>query len=356
VLIPKLKYQEKPMKQKCIICSTAKAKRGCLLKNMTLICPRCCAEIRNSACEGCSYYKDSQKFAVEKTQKAQKAPKRFVARMDPEVDDEIDRALMMAHSGNIAAAEKVLRALRKKNVDLYSIHFAMGTVHAYKEEYKEAMTCFDKSLDIFPYFVDCWFNRALCAQKQMDILELVVSLRNVIEFGDPADKIVTQAKQLLGDFERTTYEDTGLVLENYIDSLKLFNTAFELMQNRQWEKAIAGFKEAIKINPTPPQSFGNIGLCYAHLNENELAIEAFDKAIALDPDYEPAIINKKIFEETIAKGQKFSETQAETNVIKYMKDYSVKDKFLAQDYLDGKMSKDVPHTTLLQKFKNFIHF
>jgi hypothetical protein len=28
------------------------------------------------------------------------------------------------------------------------------------------------------------------------------------------------------------------------------------MQNRQWEKAIAGYKEVIKINSTAPQAFG----------------------------------------------------------------------------------------------------
>ena len=64
------------MNQKYIICSHAKGKRGCLLKGMTLICPRCCAEIRNSECEGCSYYKDSQKFAIEK---AKKSPQHFTS-------------------------------------------------------------------------------------------------------------------------------------------------------------------------------------------------------------------------------------------------------------------------------------
>ena len=116
--------------------------------------------------------------------------------------------------------------------------------------------------------------------------------------------------------------------------------AFELMQNRQWENAIAGYKEVIMINSTAPQAFGNMALCYAHLNEDKKAIEAFDRAIALDPNYEPAIINKEIFKQTIAKGLKFSETQAEAKVIEYMKDYSLEDnKLLMHDYLNDKMNK-----------------
>ena len=325
------------MKQKCIICSNAKGKRGCLLKDMTLICPRCCAEIRNSECEGCSYYKDSQKFAIEK---AKKSPKHFTIPIAPEVDDEIDRALRMVEAGNITNGELVIRSLMKENADLYTIHFAMGTIHGFKGQHDEAMACFDKSIEIYPYFVDCWFNRALSAQKKMDIIEMVVSLRKVIELGENSDEAVGMAKELLGDFEQITYKTTGLDLDEYIVSLRKFNAAFELMQNRQWEKAIAGYKEAIRINPSAPQAFGNMALCYAHLNEDKKAIEAFDRAIALDPNYEPAIINKEIFKQTIAKGLKFSETQAEARVIEYMKDYSLEDnKLLMHDYLNDKMNK-----------------
>lgn len=325
------------MNQKCIICSQAKGKRGCLLKNMTLICPRCCAEIRNSDCEGCSYYKDSQKFAIEKSKKSLQ---HFTIRLAPEVDDEINRALQMVEVGNIEGGELLIRSLMKENSDLYTIHFAMGTIHGFKGEQDDAMACFDKSIAIYPYYVDCWFNRALSAQKKFDILKMVFSLRKVIELAGMGDEaVVAMAKELLGDFERITYKEMGLELDEYIQSIIQFNAAFELMQNRQWEKAIVGYKKAIKINSTAPQAFGNMALCYAQLNENQKAMEAFDKSIALDPNYEPAIINKEILKQTLAKGLKFSETQTEAMIIEYMKDYSLKDnKFLMDDYLNNKMN------------------
>jgi len=149
-----------------------------------------------------------------------------------------------------------------------------------------------------------------------------------------------EAKDLLGDFEKITYKETGLELNDYIASLKKFNHAFDLMENRQWKKAIAGYKEGIAINSTPPPAFGNMALCYAHLNENKKAMEAFDKAIALDPTYEPAVINKEILKRTIAIGQTFSETQPHAKTIEYMKDYSVEEnKLLMHEYLDDEMNK-----------------
>lgn len=172
----------------------------------------------------------------------------------------------------------------------------------------------------------------------MDIIEMIASLRKVIELGEISDEVVVLAKELLGNFEQITYKETGLELDNYIESLKQFNKAFELMQNKQWEKAIIVYKEAITINSTTPQAFGNMALCYAHLNENEKAMEAFDRAIALDPMYEPAIINKKMLKKNIAQGLEFSEMQ--TQVIEYMKDYSVEEnKLLIDDYLNDEISK-----------------
>ena len=330
------------MKIKCIVCSSAQGKRGCLLKDMTLICPLCCAEIRNPECEGCSYYKDSQKFAIEKIHKS---PKQFNIRLAPEVDDEINRALEIAKVGNIADAEVLVRSLMKENADLYSVHFAMGTIYAYKEQYDEAMVCFDKSIEIYPYFIDCWFNKALAAQKKTDIVGMVFSLHKVIDIGDANDETVLLAKQHLKDFEQLSRRENGLSLEKYIESLKMFNAAFELMQNKQWKKAIAGFKAVISINPIAPQAFSNMGLCYAYLNEEKKAIEAFDKAIAIDPNYEPAIINKNMFKKTIAEGLSFSDVQAEIQVIGYGKDEPLKENPLKDkkrsilDYFKDKLKR-----------------
>ena len=312
------------MKKKCTVCVTTQGKRGCLLNDMTLICPRCCAEIRNAACEGCSYYKESQKFVLEKTHKP--PSKHFTMRIDPEVDDEINRALEMTEVGNIADAEALIRSLMKENADLYSIHFAMGTIYAFKEQYDEAIACFDKSIAIFPYFVDSWFNRALAAQKKGYIIALVFSLHQVIEIGETDDPTVLMAQQHLEDFDRLSRIENDLSLDDLIESLNIFNAAFKLMQDKQWTKAIASFKTVISINPKSPQAFSNMGLCYAYLNEDNKAMEAFDKAIAIDPNYEPAIINKSTVENSIAENLNFSDAQSEIQVIEYGKTFPLKDK------------------------------
>lgn len=319
--------------KKCPICTKVKGKRGCLLNNNSLICSQCCAQIRNSNCEGCGYYKESQHFAIEK---AKKYSQHFVARIAPEVDEEINQALEMINSGNLHGAEKLLNTLAKENSDLYYFHFAIGMLYCFKEKYDEAIKSFDKSIEIYPYYVDCWFNRAAVAKKKHDMVEIVVSLQKVVEIGAPFDSLVLEAKETLDTITQGFYQESGLGLDAYLESMKLFNAAFDLMKNKEWNEAIAGFEKTASINQNSAPTFGNLALCYMHLGENEQAFYFFDKAIEIDPIYEPALLNREILKKGIE--QKTSLLDLPMKIIQYAKDYSLKDnKLLIDDYINDKL-------------------
>jgi tetratricopeptide (TPR) repeat protein len=322
------------IQKKCPICTKVKGKRGCLRNANTLICSQCCAQIRNADCEGCSYYKEAEKFNLEK---AKKSPQHFVARIDPDVDEKINQALSMLQLGNMSSCERILNSLAEENSDLYTFHFAMGTFYGFKGQYAQAMESFTKSLDIYPYYVDCWFNRAMAAQKALDVPELVFSLRKVIEFGEPSDSTTIDAKDLLKGLAQAAREENGLELDVYVENMQLFNEAFVLMQNEKWQAAIEKFKQVISVTSRNPSPFGNLGICYMRLGENERAIQMFDEAVAIDPNYEPAIINREILKKRIAEGI-LEASDLKVKSVNYSAEYSVKkDTLLIDDYLNGKL-------------------
>ncbi|NOZ68293.1 MAG: tetratricopeptide repeat protein [Deferribacteres bacterium] len=63
---------------------------------------------------------------------------------------------------------------------------------------------------------------------------------------------------------------------------------------KQYDEAIKCFKECLNIVKKHYQSFGNMGLCYAKLGQRAQAIAALDRAIEINPAYEPAIVNRGI--------------------------------------------------------------
>lgn len=310
---------------KCVVCLKVKGKRVCQLKAGALICPRCCAQIRNANCQGCFYYAQAQQYAVEKAQTS-KAP-HHVMRVDPEVDKAVDQALAMIDRGDRQAGERVIADLFDKHPDLYTVQYAMGVVCAMKGQYDESIRYFNKAIEMFPYFVEAWFNKGVSYQKQLKVEEAIRAFRKVIELGDPADEFVQQAKSLVNVIEEKLHEDSGITLDDYLKAKDKFDEAFAAMQKQHWHRALEGFQAVIALNPNHPQSYGNMGICCAQLGRKQEALAALDKALELDPGYEPALLNRASIA-ALAEGEKLPKDRVES--VEYYKDYSLKKQSLLE--------------------------
>ncbi|MGH7860444.1 MAG: tetratricopeptide repeat protein, partial [Candidatus Binatia bacterium] len=271
----------------------ARGKRVCRLKDQALICPVCCARIRNPACEGCGYWAQAIAYRRDKVEKPEnpRVP-HFVARIDPEVDREVDRALAMAEDGRLEAAEPIVSRLLARHPDLHMVQFGMGVIRALQGRYDAALAHFDRAVAIFPLFVDAWFNKAVAHEKRLEPRTMIRAYQKVIELGDPADDFVGEAREAIRNLEERIRADKGFSLDRYVELMDAFDEAFAAMENREWERALAGFQRVAAADPEHTQSHGNMGLCYASLGRRGEALAALDRALELDPDYEPAKINR----------------------------------------------------------------
>lgn len=75
--------------------------------------------------------------------------------------------------------------------------------------------------------------------------------------------------------------------------LILFDEAFECLKKEEHQKAISLFQQVLTLDPNHVQSYGNIALAHSTLGEQELALQYLDKALLLDPTYEPALENRE---------------------------------------------------------------
>lgn len=296
-------------KNKCSLCLKVKGKRLCTLQNKTFICPRCCAEIRNADCEGCTHYAQAEQYSLEKLKKSQY--KSFIAKIDPAIDDEVDKALAYVEQGEFAQGETLLNKLIQEHPDLYIVQYGMGTLQAMKGNYRESIVYFDKCLEIFPYFVAAWYNRGNAYRELLKISEIIKSYQKVVEFGDPQEEFVQRAKEFLKDMAASVFKETGLSLEKYVESNDTFNNAFALLQNREYEKAIVGFNKVLSLNKNAAQTYGNLGLCHAFLGQRAKALAFFDQALEIDPTYAPAMTNRAVVAE-LKEGEKMPDDHVKT--------------------------------------------
>ncbi|NIQ02832.1 MAG: tetratricopeptide repeat protein, partial [Nitrospinaceae bacterium] len=64
-----------------------------------------------------------------------------------------------------------------------------------------------------------------------------------------------------------------------------YQEGVRLSQNHQWKKAIEAFEKAVKLDPLHALAQANLGVAYSHLKLYKEALLAFDKALKLGYDH-----------------------------------------------------------------------
>lgn len=58
---------------------------------------------------------------------------------------------------------------------------------------------------------------------------------------------------------------------------------------REYEEAIGDFATAVSLNPKMKEAYNNLGYCFRRVGKLPHSLDAYDKAIALDPDFAQAL-------------------------------------------------------------------
>ena len=301
-------------KGKCAICGQNKGKRVCRLHGGKTICSLCCAGVRKPDCEWCPHYAVANQYTGSKTNKPH--VKHFIAEINPKVEEAVEQALALLEKGDIEAGEAVIRGLEKDNPRNHTVFYGRGLVHALKEEYQEAIKCFDRAIDIFPYYIEAHFNKAMACKASYDVINMVKAFRQVVALGDPEDDLVKQAQKNIKVLEQSLNKAEGIDLDTYLKCGEIFEESFSSMEKGEWEKAIAGFQACVNKNKRHVQSYGNMGICYAQLGRKGEALKAIATALELDPTYGPALTNRTAIE-SLKEGERLGRNSMS---VEYYKD------------------------------------
>jgi len=283
------------MKIKCSRCGKQKGQRQCFrMTPADPICSLCCVEMRGAECTGCEHYAVAQAYRHERRageHPPKSAEKHFIAELNPEVERAVNKALDLAQTGARDEARKLIDGLHREHPGNHVVYFAMGVLHALEEKPDEAIACFDKAIDIFPYFVEAHFNRAVAYQTKLDIKNAIRAFRKVVEIGDPGVPEVQDARAAVEEMEKFVRESDGIDLDTYLEALDKFDRAFARLQAGDYRSALAGFRSAAAKNDRNAPTHGNLGLCLAKLGRKAEAQAELNRAIELDPGYHPARAN-----------------------------------------------------------------
>ncbi|MFA6011697.1 MAG: tetratricopeptide repeat protein [Desulfobacteraceae bacterium] len=247
-----------------------------------------------------------------------------------DIENVVDDALRLFEEGERRQGEKILEKLRKKHGQHPHVIFGLGVLEAFDNNVDKAILLFKRATQISPDLAAAHFNLGVAYQKKFQIPGMVTAFRRVVEIGEAGGYMVKHAQDMLNMLEKQTKETDGISLDEYLFGYEIFNQGVEYMTSQSWDDAIAKFEETIKITPKHVQSYGNLGICYSSLGRQEEALRAYDKAIELDPNYEPALINRRIAE-SLKEGECLG---GQVKTIEYYNEYSLKNRSYIEEYAE----------------------
>jgi len=256
--------------------------------------------MRNAQCAGCSYHAASKQYQADRSQRESPAALpngHFVIALDPVVDEAVDAALVLCEQGQIDQAWARVTRLLQAHPKNHSVCYAMGVLHGLRNEFKEAIKWLDKAVTIYPYFVEAWFNKGLSHQEEHQLAEAVHAFRQVVALGDPNDVPAQKAQQRIDQWVAASLDINGVDLDTYLESQAIFDQSYVLMEQGKWSDALAGFRASAEKHDRNAPVHGNLGLCLATLGHKAQALAELDRALEIDPQYQPAMANRAVFEQ-----------------------------------------------------------
>jgi len=327
---------------KCTVCQQKKGKRTCRLHDGAEICPLCCATIRTAEeCDDCQHFAQAEQYRKERVRHGFR-PKDFVMRIDDEVEEETDRALQQIAAGRLSEGEPVVRRLYEESPDLSCTQYAMGVVCLQNDDYEQAMQYFQEAVETFPYFAEAHFNLSACYRQTLQLTNSIRSLREARDMAEIGDTLHTKADEMLRDFAESILENEGVDIDTFLEAGDAFDHGFGKMEKGQVRQAIGDFQECIRLKPSSHQAYGNLGICYAKLGMKDRAYAMFDKALELNPDYEPAKWNREAVD-ALAAGEDIPMASIEYGAQRFIEEEEPKD--------SASEDKDAPATGLLEKLR-----
>jgi tetratricopeptide (TPR) repeat protein len=230
----------------------------------------------------------------------------FIAEIKPEVDDEVDRLLQRLERGEGQSVKAAIASLYQRYPRYHMTNYAMGTyVGLVEDDSAGAIPFFQEAVRILPPFAEAHYNLGSACFKCGYVGEAVAAFREAIRYSSGEDGLDKMAQEKIAELESILTRGSSFrTIDAFIENEKLFALAFEHLSNQHYTEAAELFGKVLKQNPRHVQSHGNLALCYASMGRKADALASLDRALQLDPGYEPARGNRKIIQQMI-EGEPF---------------------------------------------------
>jgi tetratricopeptide (TPR) repeat protein len=186
--------------------------------------------------------------------------------------------------------------------DLADAYVGRGLIYADQNKFVQAISDYDRAIQINPDFADAYNNRGIFYLHQGDAGQAIADLSKAISLD--AVNVKAYYNRGLGytkegNFVQAVadYNQTIKLDPDYADAY--YNRGLSFAQQNFFTEAILDFNKVIEIDPDYVDAYNNRGITYAYQGHLTQAIADFDRAIKINPHDAQAYNNRTMAYEQI---------------------------------------------------------
>ncbi|CCD83596.1 putative O-linked N-acetylglucosamine transferase, SPINDLY family [Bradyrhizobium sp. ORS 285] len=179
--------------------------------------------------------------------------------------------------------------------DYADAHCNRGMALLLVDRSAEALQSFDRALALNPRHIQALHGKGLVGLKLRHFDEALAALNAALAIRPDAASVLAERGQVhlqAGRFDQAKADfDAALAREPNLESALLGRAHLGVHQN-DVAPAMAACRKVLEQNPSSEAAWTWLGGCYAKQGDIEAALQHFDHALALKPDYRDAIAAK----------------------------------------------------------------
>jgi tetratricopeptide (TPR) repeat protein len=163
--------------------------------------------------------------------------------------------------------------------------------------YEEAISSYDKAIEIDPDSQSIWLNRSVAIRNLGRYTEAIISCEKALDINPDSLELWHEKGycfEKLGQYEESLqcHNQTVRIKSDYAEGW--YNRGVQLGNLGRYEEAIQSYDKALEIDSDYYKAWNNRGGTLANLGKYEEAIQSYDKALEIKPDYHEVLNNRGV--------------------------------------------------------------
>ena len=158
-------------------------------------------------------------------------------------------------------------------------------------ELQQAELLYNQILQVQPQFHMAWFQLGLLAVNvgKMDIAaQMIAKASECRPVEMTYHRALTEIYRRLGDLDKALHHGRQATKHGENDADSFYNYGLALADDKKFEEAIDAYKKAVTLNPQYGLAYNNLGSAYENIDNEDAAFEAYKKAIEINPQHAEA--------------------------------------------------------------------